>query len=393
MVPGLQYDFLTVEDTALLSGALNVSLIDGFVPVLGNQFTIITADTSVNGTFNSETLPALSAGLQWQVQYNANDVTLLVVDQPDASVVGRHVFYNNSSFDNESMGRSDVDAIAPDKSALFAGQTASVQHYTGYSHGLNGIIIDVQDLADSASLNVADFEFRVGNDNTPGAWPLGPAPASIEVRQRDGTGGSDRIILTWPDAAIRNTWLQVTVKGNSVTGLAADDVFYFGNAVGESGDSTTHALVNAFDFAGPRDNAANGAGIENRFDYNRDGNIDGTDMAIARDNATNIVTELRLIDLPGATPPETAEGEAIYVDANIAANSDSRNEDVQDSSVAAPLAQRAWDHAMLDNLQRITNSSNHSHQDRCVNAAIDDLFATDDLLDAITEDVSSRWKE
>ena len=44
----------------------------------------------------------------------------------------------------------------------------------------------------------------------------------------------------------------VTVLANETTGLAQPDVFYFGNAIGESGNSTTDAKVNAFDMLGNR---------------------------------------------------------------------------------------------------------------------------------------------
>ena len=52
---------------------------------------------------------------------------------------------------------------------------------------------------------------------------------------RTGTGGSDRVTIIWDDNAIEKQWLQVTVKATDNTGLVADDVFYFGNAVGEAG--------------------------------------------------------------------------------------------------------------------------------------------------------------
>ncbi|MDP6634507.1 MAG: hypothetical protein QGG42_06395, partial [Phycisphaerae bacterium] len=46
-----------------------------------------------------------------------------------------------------------------------------------------------------------------------------------------------RVTLVWPDGAIANQWVEVTVLATADTGLAAADVFYFGNAVGEtSGD-------------------------------------------------------------------------------------------------------------------------------------------------------------
>ena len=64
---------------------------------------------------------------------------------------------------------------------------------------------------------------------------MGAAPTRITVRPGAGQDGADRITLIWADNAIRNSWLQVTVLATDATGLAANDVFYFGNAVGESG--------------------------------------------------------------------------------------------------------------------------------------------------------------
>ena len=53
--------------------------------------------------------------------------------------------------------------------------------------------------------------------------------------------------ISWADHAIENQWLRVTVKATPRTGLAEPDVFYFGNAVGESGNQPGNAIVNATD--------------------------------------------------------------------------------------------------------------------------------------------------
>src|SRR5262245_35905880 len=94
---------------------------------------------------------------------------------------------------------------------------------------------------------VDDFTFRIGNDNDPATWAAAPAPSNIIVRSSAGGSGSDRLTILRPDGAIANTWLQVIVKATATTGLATPDVFYFGNAIGESGDSAANALVNASD--------------------------------------------------------------------------------------------------------------------------------------------------
>jgi len=157
------------------------------------------------------------------------------------AVVGRRVFYNNSAWDGD-VGASvnDDAAIAPAKTALLPGGVATFANYTSYSKGLNGIMVDIANLAGTPT--VSDFTFKVGNDNTPAGWVTAPAPASLTSRGLGG--GVTRLTLIWHDAdgvqadrAVTNQWLQVTVLATANTGLAAPDVFYFGNAIGDSGNS------------------------------------------------------------------------------------------------------------------------------------------------------------
>ena len=51
ITPGSQYDRLTITGSASLDGTLNVSLINGFTPNGGQQFTILTAGSIVNNGF------------------------------------------------------------------------------------------------------------------------------------------------------------------------------------------------------------------------------------------------------------------------------------------------------------------------------------------------------
>ena len=219
-----------------------------------------------------------------------------------AAVVDRRVFYNNSAFDGSSAAANAADdaAIAADKVALLPGGTATFANYTSYSKGLNGIMIDVRDLAVPENVGADDVLVYVGNSPDPAAWAAGPAP-SIAKRALDN--GVTRITLTWPDNAIQKQWAQIRVLGNADTGLGAPDVFYFGNAVGESGNSASDAVINGTDFAGARDNqrgSQNLAPITWRWDYNRDRLVNGTDLAIARDNVTSSSSSLKLITTPAA---------------------------------------------------------------------------------------------
>ena len=239
-----------------------------------------------------------------------------VAPPPAATVQGRRLFYNNSAFDgsNPAPNPQDDGAVAPDKQALLPGGTASFANYSSYSRGLNGIMIDIAGLPQSPyGLTGADFLFHAANGATnPATWPAAPAPSSITVRPGAGANGSTRVTLTWPDwspatdrlqqTAIKK-WLRVTVRATPATGLTAPDVFYFGNAVGESGNSNTDAVVNGTDFAGARDNqrgSQNLAPIDWRWDYNRDRLVNGTDLAIARDNTTSTAAALQLFTAPPA---------------------------------------------------------------------------------------------
>jgi hypothetical protein len=151
-----------------------------------------------------------------------------------------------------------------------------------------------------------DFTFKLGNNNAPDGWLPAPPPSEITVRTGAGIDASDRVTLVWPDGAVKNTWLEVTMLPGSRTGLAAPDVFYFGNAVGETGNSRSNAQVSFADEALTRLNgrsAVNPAPIDFRYDFNRDGLVDAADQVLARLNATNSFSALRLIALPAESSP------------------------------------------------------------------------------------------
>lgn len=195
-------------------------------------------------------------------------------------IKGRFLFYNNSSFDSVADG----DAIAPDKQPLFDDQTATADNYSSYSLGINGVMIDIESL--NGEVDAGDFEFKVGNIDDSDDWTEAPAPDSISTSPGEGIEGSDRITIVWPDGAIKSTWLQVRVLGNTTTKLAEDDVFYFGNVVGETTDSTEHAFVNASDIGAIRSNLSGFflVGIESEYDINRDGRVNASDIGIVRNN-------------------------------------------------------------------------------------------------------------
>ncbi len=234
---------------------------------------------------------------------------MLSVTPPVPTVIGNYVFYNNSKFDgnNGSSNLTDTTAIATDKVALLPGQTASFANVTNYSNGINGVIIDVANM--SGLPRVDDFTFLVGNDNNPANWVAAPYPTYINSYPGRGPGGSTQITLIWADHAIQNQWLQVTMFAQPHLGLAADDVFYFGNAVGETGDTATDALVTTSDAARVTANFASSATVTNGFDINRDGAVNAADVSLV--TPTTKFNGLNLISLTGTAPGKPASLTAV----------------------------------------------------------------------------------
>jgi hypothetical protein len=72
---GTEYDSLQIGGQLTRGGTLKVSLINGFIPAVGQSFEIITAATGVTGNFSSVDLPS-TIGANWQVQYNAQSILL-----------------------------------------------------------------------------------------------------------------------------------------------------------------------------------------------------------------------------------------------------------------------------------------------------------------------------
>ncbi|MCE5269127.1 MAG: hypothetical protein LLG00_14725 [Planctomycetaceae bacterium] len=210
-----------------------------------------------------------------------------------ATIAGRYVFYNNSCFDAENKGRTDDDAIATDKTALLPGEKATFANYTSYSRGINGIIVDIADAA--GPITAADFQFKVGNGDDASTWATASTPTVSTRLLADQH--TTRVTLTWADNAIQQQWLQVEVLATAATALATPEVFYFGNAIGESGDSPADASVTPGDalIAASHTQAFKRLAATSPYDYNRDGVINATDAILALNSSTAITEALQLI--------------------------------------------------------------------------------------------------
>ena len=207
---------------------------------------------------------------------------------PLETVAGRWLFHNRSPFDGTQLSgdSSDDNAMARDVRALLPGGRATSANLSNSTRGINGLMIDLANIAYGSVPTAADFVFRVGSGGDPATWPLAPAPTIGRFRRGGGAGGSDRITLTWADGAIRNQWLQVTVLANGRTGLSSPDVFYFGHLDGEMGPArlgAAAAVVGSQDIAAVRAHVSSRpANASNRYDLNHDGKVTARDVLLVR---------------------------------------------------------------------------------------------------------------
>jgi hypothetical protein len=277
----------------------------------GEGKTFLAAPFS-DGTEQTVRLPRVAPGMfitatstvgkriDWGVRPDTSEFSNAVavvpgVVEPSASVADRYVFYNWSAFDSSQPGfaeypPNDDPAIDPTKRALLPGQTGSFANVTSFTKGLNGIMFDMKDMPLGTQPPNIEVKMSVpgAGPGDPVAWVPAPRPTLIDRRHGAGVGQSDRITLIWPNNSIRNRWLQVTVKADAVSWLPRDDVFYFGNLVGETGDAASPLRVSAVDLAATRRATQvfpGPVGVREKYDIDRNGTLAGTtDVAAVREN-------------------------------------------------------------------------------------------------------------
>jgi hypothetical protein len=75
---------LAVSNGVSLGGALSVKLVNGFVPVIGDSFTILTG-SAVSGTFVTVKGTSINSSEHFEVNYGSTAVTPTVVSVREAS--------------------------------------------------------------------------------------------------------------------------------------------------------------------------------------------------------------------------------------------------------------------------------------------------------------------
>jgi hypothetical protein len=93
--------------------------------------------------------------------------------------------------------------------------------------------------------------------------------------------------ITFGTSVIKDEWIEVNVHSGGNTGLSANDVFYFGSVIGDSGaaDTVLLAKTDGNDYNVPFNNIVGlTTPVWNLADYTKDGKVDGSDATTAMSN-------------------------------------------------------------------------------------------------------------
>ena len=274
-------------------------------PAGGTQKVLMNVGQWHTDPVNNE-LPSLTASTDpnWTLTFQGLSLVATYAD-PDAHVIARKVFHNNSAFDgnNAAANASDDAAVDTSKQALLPGNAATMQNVVANVKGINGVMIDIQGLA--GTVTAADFTIErsgVSNGGVIGNYSAASGPTTVAVRAGAGVGGSDRVTLIFPDSDADNSkWMRITTAANANTGLAAADVCYIGLAVGETGNSSSNFEIDANDRYGTRQNPhdfLDPAPVNDAYDFDRDKDVGGNDRYIQRQHATDFLNDLAVITAP-----------------------------------------------------------------------------------------------
>ncbi len=285
--------------------------------------TMQTITVPINGDGQLESDEGFFVDLSAAANASISDAQAVgTIINDDSAVAARQLFYNQSTWDGgvDSETTGDDSAIATDKTAYLAGSgAASSTALSSYLRGINGVMVDLLGGGAHTAIDASDFIFKTGNDNTPSGWATAPAPILITVRTGAAASSSDRVEILWGANAVKKAWLEVEVLNTSHTGLAATDVFYWGNMVG---DSNLNFSTTGADASNVLAHVGGDGSINGPLDHNRSKSISGADASVALANVGSL-TRINLT--AGAMGPvggnDTAgieAGPAVAADSGIA---------------------------------------------------------------------------
>ena len=286
--PGSGHDQLDVGTTASLDGTLDIVTPSGFTPTPGQSFTILKCGPVAcrSGQFDNVQGTIVGSGQEYQVRYNATDVTLQLNTPPEAT--------DDTAETDEDTPLNDIDVLSNDEDA--DGDSLSVSNVTQPSHG---------------SAEVVDGKVNY----TPNADYNGPDSFSYTVS--DGNGGTDTADVSITVKAVNDAPVAQDDTAETAEDTAKD-INVLDNDTDVDGDSLTVSSVGS-------PNHGTATKIDGTINYTPNADYNGPDSfnyTVSDGNggthtATVSITVTAVNDAPVAEEDsyEVNEDQALSVDA------------------------------------------------------------------------------
>lgn len=209
---GVDYDLMRATGAAALDGTLQVVLTNGFTPVAGNTFTVLTA-SAVSGAFATTDLPVLP-GVSWQITTNAGTLLLSIVSagSPYGDWATLHGLGPNSEAgDDDADGYNNL--LEYSQFSLPTNATSTAAMGGGRTNGAlqllfarNTNALDITYIVEAASAATNDAVWQAINSNVHGTGWSDPANA-VET----GPGNPMAVRVTDPVTDATNRYLRLRV--------------------------------------------------------------------------------------------------------------------------------------------------------------------------------------
>jgi hypothetical protein len=216
----------------------------------------------------------------------------------NAVVVGSHIYHADSVF-AESGFAAALDPIKRLAKESDMPQMLSIENLISSSRGINGIAFDIEGAG--GQLTASDFLFQMSpagafdsGAHPPESWQIAPQPESVTFLE----GTPSRVVLLWPNQAIANRWLRISLLANPNTRLAESQVFYLGHLLGEvTGDDQGVFTVTFADISQIRSSVGQVVDAGSSVDIDKNGVVAFSDIVAMR---SNIAAQLSTITIPAA---------------------------------------------------------------------------------------------
>ncbi len=193
-VAGSQYDQLVVSGSATLAGTLNVGLIDGFEPVLGDAFQVMTFASSA-GVFTDYNGMVVGNQLILSPIFNPGNLTLSVLPATTTTTLSPAV---PSSVSGQSVTFTATVSVARPATTADPSPTGTVTFYdSGHSIGTGMLsLVGRQDEAMLTTSLLSTASHSITAAYTSGDGNFEPSPVSASIRQVVNPAGTSASVTT-----------------------------------------------------------------------------------------------------------------------------------------------------------------------------------------------------